>query len=179
MKRVLCGAAILGLAALATTSGAFARSAAVTCPATATMIAGVTYTVASDTAQPGVQGNTWAKDTYTRTVLVYRVSASTYCAVLRDSGTFTSLGGPSPGGGGYLAPGITGRMTGSVVTNTFSGTWHPVRTSGSLGVFPGPIEWEDYFFSSTEGLCYAWWSWTYGGWQTRSDAPSVGDLRTA
>src|SRR6185312_1302142 len=156
MKRVLCTAAILGLAVCAITSSAFARSTVTaSCPATAPMIAGVTYTVAADTSV-GVLGNVWATDTYTRTVLVYRVSATTYCAVLRDAGTFTSLGGPSPGGGGWLIAGVKGKMTGTTVTNTFTGVWNPVRTSGSLGTFPGPIDWTTYFFSSVEGYAEAW-----------------------
>ena len=47
--------------------------------------------------------NVWATADYTRTLQVYRVAKNTYCATWRDSGTFVTVAGQSPGGTGTVA----------------------------------------------------------------------------
>src|SRR4051794_26732945 len=110
MKRVLTLAAILGLAALAPISSASAANPG--CPSSSVMVAAPSYTVQNGLVE-GVLGNVWATDTYTRTVAVYRVNPTTYCAIMRDVGTYTTIAGPSPAGTGFVAGGLRGRVSGS------------------------------------------------------------------
>ena len=107
MKRVLTTAAALCVLALGATSTASARATYTTsCPAYSQQVANVTYTVVGEPVT-GKNGNVWASATYTRTLLVFRVSKNSYCANWRDTGTFTTVEGTSPGGTGTVGAALT------------------------------------------------------------------------
>src|SRR5213075_635676 len=53
-------------------------------------VVAVSYGVQND-VDTGIQGNTWAFDTYTRTVRVWRKGSGRFCAVSTYDGTFSSV----------------------------------------------------------------------------------------
>jgi hypothetical protein len=184
MKRVLTTAAILGLAALASASGALARTTASTCPS-GPLAAYVTYGVGSDPIT-GNGGTVWANGTYTRTLLIYRYSATKFCTLWRDSGSFTTVDGPSPGGTGLVAAGIKGAMTRNSVSTVFEAQWKgTAQTSGSLGAYPEQIDWLSLYFdfaddASKPGVAYAagLFQSPLGCWSYKSGPLSAGDVVT-
>jgi hypothetical protein len=65
-------------------------------------------------ADSGVTGDTWALDTFTRTIKVYNISGNTYCAVVNyTKGSFEPVAGHASPGGVY------GTLTGDEL-GTFS-----------------------------------------------------------
>jgi hypothetical protein len=185
MKRALTITAALFLVALGTTSSASARGMITTgCPWSATLIAGVSYGVTGEPVQ-GASGNVWATADYTRTVAIYRVGKGSYCAARRDTGSFTTLAGASPGGRGTVAAGISGRLTRTAVTTTFTATWQPSKpTSGYLGSYPAPADWTSFYFGDVQGLDLVWWANAYltstnGCWANLTGYPSIGDILSA
>jgi hypothetical protein len=183
MRRVVTLAAAFAVVALTLTSSAFARASVVTgCPSTASVIANVSYTVAGDPVT-GRAGNVWANATYTRTLVIYRVSRNSYCALWRDSGTFTTVAAsPSPGGSGSVKAGITGTATRTAITTNFTARWRPEGpTSGSLGAHDASFNWVDVYFDDVEGYGLVWTYGMYstslnGCWGTRIDYASIGDI---
>jgi hypothetical protein len=185
MKRALTITAALCLVVLGITSSASARAMITTsCPWNAPLIASGTYGVTGEPVQ-GTKGNVWAVANYTRQIAVYRVSTSSYCVTWRDTGTFTTLEGSSPGGGGTVAAGISGPLTRTAVTTNFTATWQPtVLTSGSLGTFPAPLDWTSFYFGGIQQPDLVWWTGSFqtsanGCWAYRTGYPSIGDIRSA
>lgn len=191
MKRALIalGAVLLGVvvvpAALAHPRLGAPQSADTSkaCPA-GTMVVNVTMTIAGDD-DIAAAGDAWASDTYTRILQVVKVGPSSYCAAVRDSGTFTSYGGASPGGTGRIAPGDTGTFGGGFKTATFTGSFRPLApTSGSLGAFVGAPDWQSFYFTNLRGFGLGRWSWTYyeggyygtGEWWGSTYAGSCNDI---
>jgi hypothetical protein len=180
MKRVLTIAAILGLAALASGSSALARSSASVCPS-AQLAAYVTYAVDGDPITGASGTAVWAKSSYTRTLLIYRYDTTTFCAIWRDSGSFTTVAGPSPGGTGLVAAGISGRMTRSSVSTVFHAHWR--GTTPTRGTLAGQADWLSlYFDSGVQGLDLAYeaglFQSPYGCFSYRSGGLSTGDIVT-
>jgi hypothetical protein len=103
----------------------------------------------------GVNGNTWAFDTYTRAVRVWRTSSGRFCSISTYDGAFASIAGTSPAGKTQLPAGIRGTFTGSSVT-TFRGRFAPRASPvrGFLGV-------KDFACSSADlkGRCSGTWDW--------------------
>ena len=114
----------------------------------------VTYRVQND-VDTGVKGNTWAFDTYTRAVRVWRKGSGRFCSVSTYSGEFSSIEGPSPGGKTRLPAGIRGTFTGTSVT-MFRGRLTPQGgpARGFLGV-------KDFACTSADvkGRCGGTWDW--------------------
>lgn len=114
----------------------------------------VSYGVQND-IDTGIQGNTWAFDTYTRTVRVWRKAPGRFCATSAYGGTFSSIAGPSPGGKSQLPAGIRGTFTGTSMT-TFRGKLapHGAPLRGFLGV-------KDFACTSADvkGRCAGTWDW--------------------
>jgi hypothetical protein len=114
----------------------------------------VTYRVQND-VDTGIRGNTWAFDTYLRSVRVWRKAAGRYCSVSAYDGQFTSIEGPSPGGKAQLPAGIRGTFSGSSVS-TFRGRFAPGAepVKGFLGV-------KDFACTSADvkGQCSGTWDW--------------------
>lgn len=187
MKRALTLAAALCVLALGAVSTASAVTTYTTsCPAYSPLVASVSYVVTGDPVT-GIDGNIWATADYTRTLQVYRVlgAKNTFCATWRDSGTFVTVAGESPGGTGTVAAGITGTLTRTAVTTNFTATWQPhAPTSGALGVFSGPFDWTSLYFSNVQGLSLVWYSNLYltpanGAWGSRTGYPSYCDITSS
>ena len=182
MKRAFISAAALCVLALGMASTASARSTyTTTCPAYSPLVAYVVIPVTGDPVTDA-NGNVWATATYTRTLMVFRVTKTTYCATWRDSGTFVTTGSTSPGGTGELAAGVVGKLTRSATTNTFTATWQPsAPTSGTVPPQSGPFDWTSLYFSNVQGLSLNWYSNLYttaanGSWGSRSGYPSYCDI---
>jgi hypothetical protein len=184
MKRILITAALLGLAVAAAASSALAKSTVVTgCPSTARLVANVTNVATNDPIL-GASGNVWAIGSYTRQLLVYRVDAATYCVMWRDSGSFTTIAGPSPGGLGLVAGGIKGKMARTSISLNFKATLLGNRpTSGSLGTGESPIDFLAYYFENVPNFGVAYesglFSSAYGCWSYKTGVPTYGDVATS
>jgi hypothetical protein len=181
MKRVLTIAAALCVLALGVTSTGSAYTTS--CPAYSQQIVSVTYDVTGESVT-GVNGNVWASAGYTRTLQIYRVSKNSYCATWRDSGTFLTIAGPSPGGTpyGWVDDGVAGTLTRTAVTTNFTAKWQPsVATSGSLGTYAAPVDWTSFYFNNVRGLDLVWFANLYGtpangSWGSRTGFPSYCDI---
>jgi hypothetical protein len=192
MIRVLIAAAAIALAAA---PNAFGATTTVTtdgapCPP-GQMVAWVTQDVSNDVAT-GVYGNVWALQSYTRTILIYKTGARTYCASTNSPGQFTSFAGVSPAATGYVEAGITGPMSSGTRTTNFTAKWRPlVPTSGSIGSIDlgctasgycaRTADWTSLFFTDVSGYgVSAWRTWyynpAYGRFQSRSDIGYYGDI---
>jgi hypothetical protein len=114
----------------------------------------VSYRVEND-VDTGVRGNTWAFDTYLRTVRVWRKAPGRFCADSTYDGEFTSIEGTSPGGTWQLPAGIRGTFTGESVT-TFHGKLTPrgAPLRGFLGVKEFACTSDD-----VKGRCSGTWDW--------------------
>jgi len=116
----------------------------------------VTYRVQND-VDTGIKGNTWAFDTYTRAVRVWRRAPGRFCSSSTYDGEFTTIEGWSPGGKTQLPAGIRGPFAGASVT-TFRGRLDPrgAPLQGFLGV-------KDFACSSADvkGECIGTWDWLH------------------
>jgi hypothetical protein len=101
------------------------------------------YTVT--TTDNGSCGNPWATDVVKRTFKIKKRGANTYQIQRKDKGTFTTLGGVSPGKcdvktkhGSTVRAGVVGKFNG-YLTGTVTGTFNPSATCtascGSTDVF--------------------------------------------
>lgn len=146
----------------------------------------ITHEVRND-VDSRVNGGVWAVDNYKRTIKVWDQTIpfppfKLYCAKAEYDGLFTTVGGESPqGSDSNLEVGITGSLNGGFLTTVFTGTLNPTPskpTSGNLGVTnyrckasdPGDHSsctnlwvWQTTYFTSTTGLDYDFWGWTYDG----------------
>jgi hypothetical protein len=117
-------------------------------------VVAVSYGVQND-VDTGIQGNTWAFDTYTRTVRVWRRAPGRFCSISSYDGTFSSVAGASPGGKSQLPAGIRGTFKGTSAA-TFRGRLAargaPLR--GFLGV-------KDFACTTADvkGRCAGTWDW--------------------
>lgn len=139
-----------------------------------TVIVNVLQGVRND-ADSGVAGNAWANDNYFRNIVVVRKSSSTYCAITRYAGGFTTYAGLSPAGTGTVTAGISGVMGGGYRTNVFSAaSFTPSKpVSGYIGTYnyacdpafncPGRVNWTTFYFNSGAGATTEldWWGWLY------------------
>ena len=185
MKRAFILAAALCVLALGAVSPASAVGTYTTsCPAYSQLVASVSYAVTGDPVNDA-NGNVWATASYTRTLQVYRVpgSKNTYCATWRDSGTFVTVAGDSPGGTGTVDAGIVGRLTRTAVTTNFTATFQPrAGTSGALGT--AAADWTSFYFNNVQGFGLVWYSNLYltplnGAWGSRTGFPSYCDIVSA
>jgi hypothetical protein len=114
----------------------------------------VSYHVQND-VDTGVKGNTWAFDTYTRTVRAWRKGPGRLCSISTYNGEFQSIEGASPGGKWQLPAGIRGAFTGMSVT-TFRAT--PAVRGAPLRGFLGV---KDFACTSADvkGQCTGTWDW--------------------
>ena len=154
----------------------------------------VSYRVQND-VDTGVRGNTWAFDTYTRAVRVWRRAPGRFCSVSTYDGEFASVEGASPGGKTQLPAGIRGTFTGTSMT-TFKGRFAargaPLR--GFLGVkdfactsadvkgrCSGTWDWVGNYFTSVAAFRYTRYSFRYhateNGTGTFSDSLVSGKIR--
>jgi hypothetical protein len=132
-----------------------ARARADTSVCTGARVAYVSLKIANEPlAAP--DGSLWATASYTKTVVVYRVDAHTFCAMTQDSGTFTTTGGETPGGTSTLAAGLTGTLSRSTHV-VVAGDWAPrVATYGFAGTFDASVDWTSFFFANVSGTRLTW-----------------------
>jgi hypothetical protein len=143
------------------------------CPAGSQLIAYGSTFVTGDPVTGADPSNIWATADYTRTFQLYRVYGHTFCAVWRDSGTFTTVGSTSPGGTGTVAAGVTGNLTRTRV-ETFSATFQPhsLPTSGDIlsayfiGVSDVNVTWYVDLYTTSAN----------GAWGSRTGFPSYCDI---
>jgi hypothetical protein len=140
----------------------------------------------------GTKGNFWAYDDYTRTIKVWRLGQTNYCSIVSYDGTFRTIAGPSPGGGGIVTAGMKGNFQGGYRMD-FNGTLlaHPaIKSNGSIGTVnyrcdsagncPGSVYWVTQFFGNVTGDDFDWWGWLYkaggnGTWLNSIDG-AKGDI---
>lgn len=143
-------------------------------------------------ADSGEGGNYWAYDTLWRHYMVWKTGATEYCAIIRDTGSFKTVAGRSPGDTDDIAAGIRGLIRGGYRTTHFTGTWSPEWPAfgyiGKLdyqcdidtGDCPGAPVWRDKYFTSIAGYDFDWWGWFYhagprGTWYNAVSG-NVGDI---
>jgi hypothetical protein len=140
----------------------------------------------------GKTGNFWAFDSYHRSIMVWKLGTTNYCAIVRYEGTFTTIAGASPGGSGTVGDGLKGHFEGGYRMD-FNGTLiaHPtVKAHGSIGTTnyrcdktgncPGSVYWVTLFFTNVTGDDFDWWGWIYragrnGTWLNSIDG-AKGDI---
>jgi len=138
----------------------------------------------------------WALDTVRRRLRIWRHTDGTYCAQVSDDGSrFTTVAGPAPVGGSYVAGGITGTFDGGYVTTEIVGKFTPrYPTHGNLGTFDAKCDrdfncpgkrpsWLSYFTKPVANE-FASWGWLYdagshGSWLDQVDVspPDGGNIR--
>lgn len=158
MQRVLItlAAVVVVVLGVAPTGGAATTVESSRCPY-GTVAALVTLTVTDD-AVAGVSGAEWARGSYTKTILVYRLGPRMWCAVTRDTGGFVTEAGVSPAGTSYVAGGISGSLIRSIRSSIFIADWRPVvPTMGSIGTSMTG-DWLPLFFANVSGYGDAWYA---------------------
>lgn len=158
-------------------------------PCTGNVVLDVRQTVIRD-PDSGIGGNNWASDNFKHHIVVVdETGAGTnFCAMVQDTGDFTTFEGPSPGGAGSVDADVIGTIAGGYVSE-FSGTFTPtaVTTGGiptvdvgctSSGCSPtvsGSFGWADLYFGSSghtlvaSGLKDWGWSYKVDGFSTTTD----------
>jgi hypothetical protein len=157
----------------------------------ARLLVNVTFTLTND-ADSGFAGNEWASDTMHRKLRIWREADGSYCAVVGDTGSFTTLAGTSPNKTGTVPAGISGRMQGGYVA-TFTGTpasTAPYAEHGNLGSFdlqcdtsfncPGAHPSFTSYFDPAPAYTLTAWGWIYrtarnGTWVNQASGSS-GDI---
>ena len=93
------------------------------------------FTFALTSTDNGCHGTPWANDTLTRTYSVHDNGNGTFRVIRRDKGTFTTIGGPSPGScpsdkhhGSVVSAGVKGKVVGYLVGTVSGGTFNPKAT---------------------------------------------------
>lgn len=93
------------------------------------------FTFVLTSTDNGCHGTPWATDTLTRTYSVHDNGNGTFRVIRRDKGTFTTIGGPSPGScpsdkhhGTVVRAGVTGKIVGYLEGTVSGGTFNPKAT---------------------------------------------------
>ncbi len=166
-------------------------------PSAGTLVINVVQRITGD-IDSGEGGNYWATDEYSRHIQVWQVGPTTFCAVVKYTGSFSTVEGASPGNTGTLSADVTGTMEGgyrAVITGTLkSSPIAPWKTKGNVGSFDyacdpqtggctGRVTWTDKYFEAGYAFGYSWWGWNYhagnnGSWVNSSDGNS-GDITGA
>ncbi len=166
------------------------------CDPAGTLIVNIVQRVTGD-IDSGIAGNYWAFDEYSRHIQVWQVGTNEFCAVLKYTGSFTTVAGASPGGvPGGLSADVTGTMEGGsrlLITGELKAVpgW---KTKGNVGTVDyncdpvvGPsscsyVQWIDKYFQTGWAYQYQWWGWIYragnnGTWVNTD--PNSGDITGA
>lgn len=165
--------------------------------ATDKMVLNIVYQVVND-ADSGF-GGYWAIDGYTKHVQVWDQGGGMFCVIAKYDGSFVTVGGTSPSGGGTVSAGVTGTIEGGYNATITGATFTPgtARTKGNIGTKDyactitagaaqcGPIfDWVGAYFSGA-GLDFEYagsfqWGWIYhagdnGTW-VNANGNSSGDI---
>lgn len=139
-------------------------------------VVNVTEKIKND-ADSGIAGNNWALDALERHITVWKTATpGTYCATVRDEGSFQAFAGEkSPGNTGVLTGNERGEIQGGyVATITGSLLQNPAgKTKGRVdavdyrcdeqGNCPGYVSWMGQYFTAGYGSTMPWWGWIYDG----------------
>jgi hypothetical protein len=131
----------------------------------------VTQPVLAD-ADSSLAGTAWATESYTRSIQIQQVGSNLFCGSITYSGTFTTLGGQSPEGTGFVGAGVTGTLSGGMKTTTFKANFRPLAPrTGALppAAFecdasfncPGYSDWTSLYFDQVRGYGADRWQWVY------------------
>ncbi|MCL4524052.1 MAG: hypothetical protein M1451_09095 [Acidobacteria bacterium] len=144
----------------------------------------------------GMAGNYWAYDQYNRHIQVWQLTSNSFCAVVKYTGSFSTVQGTGPGGTGTVSGGVTGTMEGGYRTTVFTANLKAIpewKTKGNIGSFNYGCDatgrtcddtvrvfWGDKYFTDINGFDQTWWGWVYhagdnGSWVNSSDGNS-GDI---
>jgi len=135
-------------------------------------------------------GGLWAIDRFHRTVRVCDFGGGNFTLTFTDTGTFETLGGPSPGGTGTVDAGVMGTVTGYGALNITGVLADPFPTHVTHD-FRGdnPRRYFDAFFSIITTAQYTNWGWTFvacgtsGTWVDNADTEGgiapMGDITGA
>lgn len=133
------------------------------CAGNGSPIVNVTVLLTND-PDSGVMGNNWAIDTINRNIQISPTDASgVYCVVVRDSGSFVTSSGWSPGGTTQIVAGLTGTMQGGwsgTITGTFNPQW---ATNGNVGTIDASTDpsWLTRYFNAGYSYVQSYWGWVY------------------
>lgn len=180
-KRILIlVTSIIALLAMAIPGVAFAHTNSVVASCfqnPKALVLNVSFLIKND-ADSGTTTPEWAVDTINRTVQVYQVSESSFCAVVTDQGTFITVAGASPQAatdiGGTVSAGVTGTLSGGY-QETFDGTLRTTSDGGqvffgNIGTFDyqctaqgecNKFDWLDNYFTEVHSVNMFQWGWTY------------------
>jgi hypothetical protein len=126
-------------------------------------VVAISYGVQND-GDTGVKGNTWAIDSYTRSVRVWRKGSGRFCSISTYDGSFTTVAGPSPSGKSQVPAGIRGTFSG-VSAATFRGRLtNQGAPTGFLGVKDfsgGAWDWMTDYFAGVTAFSYTRYTFTY------------------
>jgi hypothetical protein len=140
------------------------------CPA-GVLVINVTQPVVAD-ADSSALGTAWAAESYTRSIQIQQVGSNLFCGSVTYSGTFTTLGGRSPQGTGFVGAGVTGTLSGGIKTTVFKANFRPLAPrSGALPTVyfgcdasfncPGFSDWTSLYFDQIRDLGADRWQWVY------------------
>lgn len=193
MKKVLVAISAVISVLLFTAAPAFAYGGSELSPKNCKpgrLVTDVVFKLVND-YDSGVKGNAWANDTIHRELKIWNTGSNTYCATVRDDGSFVTFDGYSPNGSGHVSAGIKGDISGGYTTGNFTASFleHPdYRTFGNAGTFdlqctdayncPGAHPTISSYVSGSYDL--TWWGWKYttarhGHWINSIDA-DTGDI---
>ena len=164
-------------------------------PSAGKLVLNVVFQVAND-ADSGF-GGYWALDSYNKTVKVYQVGETAFCAIVKYQGSFVTSAGTSPSGVGTVGAGVKGTMEGGY-QGVITGTLNPAPAldmHGNIGTYDyacstadpdstcNYFSWISAYFNPGASFTYDWWGWIYHGgnngtWVNAVDAlPAVsGDI---
>jgi len=120
-------------------------------------------------------GNVWAILEFNQHIQVWKVGTTgggeRFCALVRYQGSFTTVGGVSPGGTDpSIAPGIDGSFEGGYrlvfEAEEVSNPSYGIR--GHIGTFSGPLvggltDWLGFYYNASTVPAPEWWGWVYHG----------------
>jgi len=129
----------------------------------------------------------WAYLDYVLQVQVFQLDDTTFCARVKNEGSWESVGGDGPGClndsncgtvDGRLEAGVVGTMQGGFTMTFPSSDFNPddLKTKGSIGRFDhdcdaaagtcdgaGVTRWRSLYFPDYSSSSFAWWGWVYHG----------------
>jgi hypothetical protein len=146
-------------------------------PCVGNVVVDVRQTVIRD-PDSGVAGNNWASDNFKHHIVVVDETGGNFCAMVQDTGDFTSFEGTSPGGANHVDAGVSGKIAGGYVSE-FSGDLN--ATAATTGGIPtvdvgctssdctptvsGAFGWADLYFGQGAHSAVAnglkEWGWSY------------------
>jgi len=153
-------------------------------------IINVTEKITND-VDSAVGGTNWAFDDINRLIKVWQVTDSSFCALVKYEGKYTTIAGPSPQGTGTVPEGWTGSFQGGYKM-TIEGTLIAEPTwsmKGNVGTYDYNCDaagictrdsWLDHYFNVTN-YDQPWWGWIYHGGEhgtwVNASTGNLGDIK--